>query len=67
MSMRTIIEINHDFISRMTADDFERLRRALYSSDIAGELNKGRTPEVTSGIRVLAQRFHYHPITLQVD
>ena len=63
MSIRTIIEVNHDHIDRLVERGHisEQLRDAIFSE---------RTLEVYSaelpGIRRLAQRHHSTEITLEV-
>lgn len=61
MSIRTIIEINHDYLGDLT-DSFGKIAVMdfLYSL-------RGATPdEPPPGIRVLAQRHHSDEITLEV-
>ena len=68
MSTRTVIEINHDYLSDLLGDTehFASLLRDLSGSSITGMLNKGETPLVAVGIRVLGQRHHSETLTLKV-
>ncbi len=69
MSTRTIIEINHDQLSRMEPQIWGELMRALSGSSITGMLNKadGKPVEWASGIRILAQRHHSETMNLKVE
>lgn len=63
MSVRTIIEINHDCIDRMTHEDFERLLTILR----CGGLKHWDGCPPPTGIRILAQRFHWTKLKLLVE
>jgi len=67
VSTRTIIEINHDFLNRLTQDPAHMLAvlNALKSSFITGMLNHGPV-EQGGGITVLAQRHHSETLKLEV-
>lgn len=67
MSMRTIIEINHDYLHDW--DEFERLLDYLKGSGIAYMLNKsgGKPVRWGCGIVVIAQRHHSETITFKVE
>lgn len=66
VSTRTIIEINHDELSRLlnNQNDFLNLLKALHGSEIAVRLNNGELPYFGSGLYVLAQRHHSERIKL---
>ncbi len=68
MSTRTVIEINHDYLTEMEHDPehFADLLRQLRGSSITGKLNKGETPSVGPGLRVLGQRHHSERLKLEV-
>ena len=71
MSIRTIIEINHDYLGLKgddPADALRRLLQALRTSDITGQLNRaaGAPIDVGGGVRVLAQRHHSEALKLTV-
>jgi hypothetical protein len=61
MSTRTIIEINHDFIARMTAEDWEAIKRlCLHYPDPQGRY------EPVNGVRILGQRHHSETLKIEV-
>lgn len=65
MSIRTIIEINHDFISQMTAKDWEDIKRYVLASHTGiGQLFNIRE---VPGIRVLGSRHHSETLKLVVE
>ena len=66
MSTRTVIEINHDYLTEMEHDPehFFDLLKQLRGSAITGKLNKGETPNVGPGLRVLGQRHHSERLKL---
>lgn len=68
MSIRTIIEVNHDFLYALENDpqEWRRLIDALHSSAFNAELNKGETPRVSSAIRILGQRHHSEQLKIVV-
>ncbi len=68
MSTRTIIEINHDYLTDLERDPdhFADLLYQLRGSAVTGELNKGETPRIGPGMRVLAQRHHSETLKLTV-
>lgn len=70
MSIRTIIEINHDYLGLQYGPEMALLRllRALPLSDITGQLNRaeGAPVDVGGGVRVLAQRHHSEKLNLEV-
>lgn len=68
MSTRTIIEINHDYLDRISPADMADLLMSLRGSDITGKLNaaKGGPVEWSPGIGVLAQRHHSETLKLEV-
>jgi hypothetical protein len=66
MSMRTIIELNHDYIANVRMlGDLHDLIRQLGLSEVTRALNQSaRRPIVWSGnpgIRILGQRHHSEP------
>jgi hypothetical protein len=70
VSIRTIIEINHDCIGRQLGPEvWAELLRALASSSVTGQLNRaeGKPVNWTTGIRILAQRHHSETIKLEVS
>lgn len=64
MSIRTVIEINHDFLGDMTQGTFSELVLLLKSGDAAREMN--HRPELR-GIKFLAQRHHSTKMTITVE
>lgn len=68
MSIRTIIEINHDHLTLHTAADLLGLMSILGQSTVTGLLNHNDGQPVTHcvGIRVLAQRHHSEILKLEV-
>lgn len=69
MSIRTIIEINHDHLGRITTAELEDLVSQLSSSTVTGLLNRSFPNPVnwSSGVRILAQRHHSETITIKVE
>lgn len=70
MSTRTVIEINHDYLSRLMKDPqpLYQLLRSMCSSDLTGALNeaKGAPVRMGNGIDVLGQRHHSETLKLEV-
>lgn len=68
MSTRTVIEINHDYLSNLEKypEQFLDMLKALRGSSITGELNNGLTPIVADGVRVLGQRHHSERLKLEI-
>lgn len=66
MSIRTIVEFNHDYANDLAAEDLRRLKRALFDTDTTAALNVGQIPQPVTGVRILAQRHHSDEITLTV-
>ena len=66
MSIRTIIEINHDFLSRLGEDDnaMEQLIMAVKDS-YSGDAKYMRPPP--NGIRILGARHHSEKLELEVE
>lgn len=62
MSIRTIIEINHDHIARMTADDWKDIKAYVLAS-YTGSQHHYRE---VNGIRVLGSRHHSETLKLEV-
>lgn len=61
MSTRTIIEINHDCIARMTAEEWETIKNmCLHYPDLDGRYRQ------VNGVRVLGQRHHSTTLKLEV-
>ena len=68
MSIRTIIEINHDLLAAL--DNPEALKKMVLNLAMGAhmpELNNGETPEIAPGVRVLMQRHHSSNVTIQSD
>jgi hypothetical protein len=67
MSTRTIIEINHDHLSRLLKADWGDLVLALSCCEFNPALNRGETPEwpKCKGVRILGQRHHSEPEWVQ--
>ena len=64
MSIRTIIEVNHDYIQRMHEDghigeELYRLILAAYTSS--------RDERYVDGIRILGSRHHSETLTLKIE
>ncbi|MGB5807793.1 hypothetical protein [Castellaniella sp.] len=68
MSTRTIIEINHDHLTRNTCVSLCSLVDQLGLSTITGELNRleGEPINWSAGVRILGQRHHSETLTLEV-
>ena len=67
MSIRTIIEINHDRLSNLeNPEELQRLILALQMG-VNEFLNKGEQPEIAPGVRVLMQRHHSDRVTLKSE
>lgn len=62
MSIRTIIEVNHDFILRMGPQDWEDIRRQILASYTGDQHRYREVP----GIRVLGSRHHSETLNLEV-
>lgn len=73
MSIRTIIEINHDHLDTLFGDAengaaaIRSFLLVLFGSKITGQLNNGETPEPITGIRILAQRHHSDTLKLTIN
>ena len=69
MSIRTIIEINHDYLGQLGPEQWAELMTALASSSVTGQLNRaeGKPVNWTTGIRILAQRHHSETLKLYVS
>lgn len=69
MSTRTIIEINHDYLSDISLSDMADLLMTLRGSHITGELNRANGAPVNwlPGVRILAQRHHSTKLMLEVE
>jgi hypothetical protein len=60
MSTRTILELNHDHIARMTAEDWEDIKQmCLHYPDLDGRYRQ------VNGVKVLFQRHHSTDVTLK--
>ena len=68
MSIRTIIEINHDYLHDLEQNPrrWETLIAVLKSGGINTGLNAGETPAIVPGIRALGQRHHSYKMKLEV-
>ena len=73
MSTRTIIEVNHDFLNRLSdpndpyyGQHMYSVLNALKSSFITGMLNHGPVDQ-GAGIRILGQRHHSETLKLEVS
>lgn len=69
MSTRTIIEINHDYLTRSTLEALLQLWHRLPMSDVPRMLNAAKGEPVNwggCGIRILAQRHHSETLSLEV-
>lgn len=62
MSTRTVVEINHDYLSRITLDELIELWLKL-----RGGHSHKRFDEMVSGIRFIGQRHHSESITITVE
>ncbi|HWT40976.1 MAG TPA: hypothetical protein VN081_06985 [Dongiaceae bacterium] len=62
MSIRTVIEINHDMIARMDSKDWEDIKRYVLASHIGSQKHYREVP----GIRVLGSRHHSETLKLEV-
>jgi len=69
MSTRTVIEVNHDYLSKLGAEQWAELMRALASSTVTGQLNRNSGEPIgwTTGIRILGQRHHSETLNLKVE
>lgn len=69
MSIRTVIEINHDYLRRLGPEQWAELMTALASASVTGQLNlsEGKPVNWTTGIRILAQRHHSETLRLKVE
>ena len=69
MSMRTIIEINHDHLCPRELSELADLFETLGSSSVTGLLNKndGNAFNWSTGIRVIGQRHHSETLKLEVS
>lgn len=60
MSTRTVIEINHDHIANMTAEDWEAIKNmCLHYPDLDGHYRR------VNGVEVLLQRHHSTDLILK--
>lgn len=68
MSIRTIIEINHDHLTPKTCADLCELVSRLGLSDVTAAINKagGKPIPMSPGVRILGQRHHSETLTLEV-
>lgn len=62
MSIRTIIEINHDYLHDLTDEKWEELKRYLRSGGGPASPDRHLVP----GIRVLGQRHHSEELKLTI-
>ena len=62
MSIRTVIEINHDCIAQMTAEDWEAIKRLCLHYPDPQQRYRG-----VNGIRILGQRHHSEKLKLEVQ
>lgn len=61
MSIRTVIEINHDMIARMDEQDWKDIKNmCLHYPDLQGHYRQ------VNGVRVLGQRHHSETLKLEV-
>lgn len=61
MSTRTIIELNHDYIARMTADDWEAIKAmCLHHPDT-------KHYRQVDGVTVILQRHHTTDVTIKTE
>jgi hypothetical protein len=66
MSIRTIVEINHDRLSSLdNAEVLLEMILNLRMGHYMPELNSGGTPEIAEGVRVLMQRHHSADILIK--
>ena len=64
MSIRSVIEINHDALHNLTTEDAPRLIEWLHSlGGVTPQI--GRTP--VNGVRLLGQRHHTETLKLTVE
>lgn len=63
MSIRTFLEVNHDFLSRLDRDDVcgRELRLALNNHD------ESKKDLALKGVRVLTSRHHSEPFQISVS
>lgn len=66
MSIRTIIEINHDYLAKLTPERLALLVDALKSSTLTRQLNFGSV-EIVSGVRAVAQRHHSNECVVKIS
>lgn len=59
MSTRTILELNHDFIATMDADDWEEIKQMCLHKDT-------RWGYHLEGVRILGERHHSETLKLEV-
>jgi hypothetical protein len=62
MSIRTVIEINHDLIDKMDTEDWESIKRYVLASYTGSQHHYREVP----GIRVLGSRHHSETLNLEV-
>lgn len=62
MSIRTIVEVNHDYIMRMDAQDWEDIKRQILAAYTGDQRRYREVP----GIRVLGSRHHSETLNLEV-
>lgn len=69
MSIRTIIEVNHDFLNALERNPYKwnELLADLRGAAINEKLNKGETPQPTAGVRVLAQCHHSNTVSIDIS
>lgn len=68
MSIRTIIEVNHDLLAALdNPEALQEMVRSLVMGEYMPKLNSGELPEIAPGVRVLMQRHHTSSVTIQSD
>lgn len=68
MSTRTIIEINHDYLSDLSKDDdaYFKVLLSMLRSGVGANENDWNTSLGVPGIRILGQRHHSETLKLEV-
>jgi len=73
MSIRTIIEINHDHLHALKWDQgwwenlLARLGSAHYNADLNEANENGRSIDAGHGVRIVLQRFHDTAVSVKTD
>jgi len=62
MSIRTVIEINHDYIAMLTAEDWKDIKAFVLASYTGSQHHY----QEVQGIRVLGSRHHSETLKLEV-